>query len=394
MAKILFVVPPFWGHINPTLTLGSELYNKGHQVAWASMLSLDHLIPQATKCYFLDSDKDNNFKNYFKSVEEYGQKMFGLQSLQYLYEELLIPMSRFMVSNLPKVFNHFSPDIIITDNQAFGASITSIKFNISFATLITAPTVLKNSIGMQQFNIWENQQIENLKREFQILKSDSIVKSKLLSIAFTSTEFLDINQSNDTIKFVGPLIKERYSHIEFDWDHLSKSPLPKVLVSLGTVFSGDSKINFYKKVIQAFENRPYTVIVVADPNLFSVWPDNFIVQKRVPQINLLSHIDAVICHSGHNTVCESIYYGLPLIVIPIAYDQFQTSQLVTNAGCGIRLKFKRLKPAHLIDALDLILTSPVYKASSKAISQTFYKAGGIDAAIHEIEMLIEKTVKV
>src|SRR5258708_36235425 len=40
MAKFLFVVPPFFGHISPTLSVGSALLSRGHDVAWVGLRDL------------------------------------------------------------------------------------------------------------------------------------------------------------------------------------------------------------------------------------------------------------------------------------------------------------------------------------------------------------------
>ena len=35
--RVLFVVPPFTGHINPTVAVAHELVGRGHQVAWTGV---------------------------------------------------------------------------------------------------------------------------------------------------------------------------------------------------------------------------------------------------------------------------------------------------------------------------------------------------------------------
>lgn len=40
MSKFLFVVPPFFGHINPSLSIGRTLLEKGHEVAWAGLTEI------------------------------------------------------------------------------------------------------------------------------------------------------------------------------------------------------------------------------------------------------------------------------------------------------------------------------------------------------------------
>ena len=37
MARFLFVVPPFAGHVNPTIPVAAELVSRGHEVAWAGL---------------------------------------------------------------------------------------------------------------------------------------------------------------------------------------------------------------------------------------------------------------------------------------------------------------------------------------------------------------------
>ncbi|MGY5079680.1 glycosyltransferase [Streptomyces nigrescens] len=49
--------------------------------------------------------------------------------------------------------------------------------------------------------------------------------------------------------------------------------------------------------------------------------DSVLAHRRVPQLPLLERVDAVVCHAGHNTVCETLWHGLPLVVAPIRDDQ-------------------------------------------------------------------------
>jgi UDP:flavonoid glycosyltransferase YjiC (YdhE family) len=37
MAKFVFVVPPLTGHINPTLSMGTALLERGHRVGWITL---------------------------------------------------------------------------------------------------------------------------------------------------------------------------------------------------------------------------------------------------------------------------------------------------------------------------------------------------------------------
>jgi Glycosyl transferases, related to UDP-glucuronosyltransferase len=103
------------------------------------------------------------------------------------------------------------------------------------------------------------------------------------------------------------------------------------------------------------------------------WPENFIVQGYVPQSELLKHIDVVIGHGGLNTTCDTFMNGIPMLIIPMAFDQSHTAQLIQNYGCGIRIKYSRIRIQDIEHAVDELLYNPTYKKAAKEIQQSFIK---------------------
>ena len=59
--------------------------------------------------------------------------------------------------------------------------------------------------------------------------------------------------------------------------------------------------------------------VVAPDGMLDITAPNVLVRPSVPQLELLPHLDAVVCHAGHNTVCEALAHGVPLVVAPIRF---------------------------------------------------------------------------
>ena len=65
---------------------------------------------------------------------------------------------------------------------------------------------------------------------------------------------------------------------------------------------------------------------------------------RVPQLALLAAgATRCVSHAGHNTVCESLAAGLPLVLAPIRDDQPIVADQVVRAGAGVRVKFGRVQ---------------------------------------------------
>ncbi|OMI36018.1 glycosyltransferase [Streptomyces sparsogenes] len=109
--------------------------------------------------------------------------------------------------------------------------------------------------------------------------------------------------------------------------------------------------------------------------------------REVPQLPLLARVAAVVCHAGHNTVCEALWHGVPLVVAPIRDDQPVVAGQVVAAGAGVRVRFGRVTAAGLGEALDTVLYEPGCRAAAERVGASFRAAGGAAAAADHLERL-------
>jgi MGT family glycosyltransferase len=388
MAKFVFVVPPLTGHINPTLSMGAVLLQRGHRVGWITLdKSLALRLPEGGELLHINYDENDQQKQDSEKYLDIITKkiVYGIDSLKFLYEEVLIPLNRHSYDGIASLLDQFEPDLVITDHQMFAGAIAATNKNLPYATSVTAPAAIKVMEELPKVHEWEVNQIVTLQQEFGVDATASIACSDLLTMVLTSQAFFGDMELSANYRFTGPVINRPSAKIAFDWDKLQTSSIPKILVSIGTTFDHEHKKSFFAKVIEAFGNDEITVVVVSDPALFDQWPDNFIVQRQVPQLDLLPHLDAVVCHGGHNTVCETLFNGLPIVVIPIAYDQSHVAGRVVRTGAGQRLNFNRFKAHHLKEAVNEVLNNPTYKESAELIKQSFMEAGGTETAADLLE---------
>lgn len=384
MARFAFIVPPLTGHVNPTLSLGAELLHRGHEVGWISLdASLENRLPAGGKLLLIESDG----AEYVNQISQ--KNVYGIESIKFLYEDVLIPLNRFMFDPINLLLDTFKPDVVINDHQLFSGAIAAYKRNIAYATSVTAPAAVKMMEDLPGIHEWEIKQIIALQQELGLSEEKAVVCSENLTMILTSRDFFGDMTLPAWYKFIGPVIRNRAAATSFNWEKLYHlGDHPRILVSIGTTFDHAYKKEFFQKVIEALRNEPVSVVVVSDPSLFDQWPDNFIVQEKVPQLELLPHLDAVVCHGGHNTVCESLSHGLPLVVIPIAYDQSHVAGRVTQVESGVRLNYKRFKAAHLQTAVYEILRNPAYREAAQRIQQSFEESGGATTAANLLEQLV------
>jgi len=80
-------------------------------------------------------------------------------------------------------------------------------------------------------------------------------------------------------------------------------------------------------------------------------PDNFIVQRSVPQTALLPHVDVFITHGGLNSTMESLYYGVPLVVMTV-YQSESIRHSVQDMKATIRSAGGYLGATDAIEAVE------------------------------------------
>ena len=97
---------------------------------------------------------------------------------------------------------------------------------------------------------------------------------------------------------------------------------------------------------------------------------------------------AVVSHGGHNTTCEALAHGRPLVLAPIRDDQPIVADQVVRAGAGVRVKFGRVRPEQLAAAVDEVLDEPSYRAAAARVQQSFAAAGGAVSAADYLEKLL------
>lgn len=391
MKRFLFVVPPLRGHVNPTIAIAEELSSRGHDVAWCAQADLTApLLPESATLLPAGESVPPEMLDTLTSRSE---GLRGAAALKFLWEDFLAPLARSMVPGVHAAVTSFRPSVLISDQQAVAGALVARTRRLPWATSATTSAELVDPLeGLPKVAAWIRSQLVAFQVDQGVPLADAssgdLRFSDQLVIAFTTKELLGPDADlPPQVALVGPALNgaSRDAAVPFDLDRLAKDA-PRVLVSLGTVSAG-AGARFFGTVVDALGDAPVQVILVAPEELVPEPPQNFLVQRFVPQASLLAHVNAVVCHAGHNTVCESLAHGLPLVVAPIRDDQPVVAQQVVNAGAGVRVRFGRVGPAELRDAVMAVLSDPSYRAAARRVQRSFSAAGGAAAAADRLEQL-------
>jgi MGT family glycosyltransferase len=306
--------------------------------------------------------------------------------LKFLWEDFLLPLARSMEPGVERAIDAYEPDVLVVDQQAVGGAIAARRRGLPWATFSTTSAGVVDPLrDLPKVQEWIDDELDRLMAEHGLPHTKSPDLSPHLVTVFSTAALLgESHQFPPHFTLVGPSLAAQRNHVPFPWDDLR--PGPKVFVSLGTVNAHRGE-RFYRTLVQALRDEALQVILAAPRELVPEVPENFIVQPYVPQLAILPLVDAVVTHAGHNTVCESLAHGHPLVMTPITDDQPVVAQQVVNAGAGIRLKFHRVRAEALRNAVQAALTDPALRSNALRIRRSFAAAGGPTSAADRLEVL-------
>lgn len=174
--------------------------------------------------------------------------------------------------------------------------------------------------------------------------------------------------------------------IAFPWKKLSGKPL--VYASMGTLVKGLA--NVYQILLRAVGHLPEIQVVLSvgenvDPEYLGTIPSNVIVVRRAPQIELLKRAALCITHAGLNTALESLAEGVPMVAIPIGYDQPRVAARIAHHGVGEFVDIEELTVERVRGLIEKVMNSSGYREKARWFQHVIAQTRGLDLAAEAIE---------
>lgn len=284
------------------------------------------------------------------------------------------------------------PDCIVADSMAVWGKMVAARLGIPFVSSTTtfafnrySAKIMKQSLGDMLSMLISmpkiNRQLKRLrdngypiKSVLDILQNDE----NSHTIVYTSREFQPCADTfSDKYAFVGPLIRPALREIR-------KIRKRLVYISMGTV--NNDMLPFYKGCIQEFRDTEYQVILsvgevvrMAD---FGELPENLSAYAGVDQIGVLEKADVFVSHCGMNSVNESLYFGVPLVMLPQTSEQGGVARRVKELGAGVEVK--GMDAGEVYEAVEYVMRDAEYKERAMVIAEGFRKCEGAVGAVRKV----------
>uniref|UniRef100_A0A147A2Y0 UDP-glucuronosyltransferase n=1 Tax=Fundulus heteroclitus TaxID=8078 RepID=A0A147A2Y0_FUNHE len=144
-----------------------------------------------------------------------------------------------------------------------------------------------------------------------------------------------------------------------------------IIMSLGT-FVGELPSDVSNKIADAFSQLPQKVIWRYKGNKPATLGGNTLLVDWMPQKDLLGHpkVKLFVAHGGTNGVQEAIYHGVPVVGLPVFYDQYDNLLRLQERGAAKILALATVdKEDTFLKAVREVLSEPSYRTNMQRLSR-------------------------
>jgi demethyllactenocin mycarosyltransferase len=104
------------------------------------------------------------------------------------------------------------------------------------------------------------------------------------------------------------------------------------------------------------------------------------VAPHVPQLTVLAEADIFVTQGGLNSTMESLFYGVPMIVIPHTREQRLTARRIRDLGLGVVLERNELTDELLRATAREVVADRPLRDRVRHMQQRTREAGGAQFA--------------
>ena len=402
--KLGFICPNAAGHLNPITALARQLQARNHDIVFL------YSSGAAGLPFVPGPGEDRIDQTRAKVSKLQGEEAFkaGMSWIMTQTETIL--------KSLPAMVQANGVDALVIDTVHFYAELGAMHLGIPYIHVSaamhhdytggtplchydwphqTTPTALaRNREGVAKFvkllesgNAGVRAYAESVGLKIDWEDPGSTV-SRLASITQVPKAF-DFESSRWPSQFhhTGPFHDGKgRENVDFPWERLTGEPL--IYASMGTVMNG--RVDVFRAIVAALGKHKDLQLVLSvgdqvDPEQIGSVPNNAIIVKRAPQLELLKQSSVCITHAGLNTVLEALTQGVPQLAIPVALDQPGVAARIADKKTGVVTSLSRITGEHLSTLLNEVLNNSTYRANARELQRAIAEANGLSVAAYLVE---------
>ncbi|XP_042231682.1 UDP-glucosyltransferase 2-like [Homarus americanus] len=166
-----------------------------------------------------------------------------------------------------------------------------------------------------------------------------------------------------------------------------------VYFSLGS-FQKTSRIpaKYREVLMEAFSRLPHRVLIKYGESDVQ-FPPNVRAFPWLPQQDILGHknLRLFVTHCGIHSASEAVYHGVPVLGLPITFEQPRKCARIARRGEGLVLQWEQLTPEAIIDSVYTLVHDVRFRKRVEGVSRRLQaqKETGLERAVWWVEYVME-----
>jgi MGT family glycosyltransferase len=425
MATFLFTIWPFPGHVHPNVAIAHALSVRDHEVRFYTAGSIQTALEaEGFRCFPYRSVEEAEVWRTALALDALSLQWWRARERKALLRAWLLQTIDAQLQDLTAILAMWQPDVIVCDPAMWAPLLvlqetTRIPLAImsyAGACMLPGPDGPIPGLSLPQPQSKLARRSRGLIRSLVNLVAADIrhaanqvrARHGLPSIHTTVTAFAgemplylvsstpafdrERRDLPGSVQYIGPCQWDKPNGAgSAPWLTDLVHDRPVVYVTEGTSHSKPPLL--LRAALRGLSSLPLRVIGTtgkhrdpAELGLGAV-PANARVEQWVPHSDLLPRTDVVVTTGGTGTVMGALSAGVPLVVVPTAWDQPENAWRVAESGAGIRLPARRCTPERVRDAVQRVLSDPSFRCNARRLAADFARYGGPTQAADLLEGL-------
>jgi len=422
-ARVLFAAWPFPGHLLPQVGIARALRERGHEVAFYSGESARPMVEQAGfELHPFQCLSEQRVERILHPVDGAGRRggppAIGLLGL---LREWLVETMPAQIADLQGLLGRWRADVIASDVSLWAPTLVlweAERIPVAACGTLMGPTIpgpdapafgLRPArtplgrLGMAALTrstellaTRNRRRVDQLRAQHGLRElGESINRyfARLPLYLVGNVRELDYERRDlpASVHYVGPCAW--YPDDDATARRLEQIPTtrPWVHVTESTTASGEPFL--LRTAVEALAGEPVEVIVTTGRQRNRAvldWPPlpaNVHVAPWLSHGQLLPRCAALVTLGGTSTVLAAAQAGVPMVLVPHAWDRPDNARRVTETGAGVRLSARRLDAGTLRAGVRKVLDEPSYRQAAQRLAAAVAVAPGPGRAAELLERL-------
>lgn len=410
------ISPPVPGHIHPFGALGRELQARRHRVTLFHMPDVEERARREELEFVAIGESDHAPGSLANTLGQLT-RLSGLAALRFTIQAIQ-RTTETLCRDAPEALGRAGVGFLLVDQtEPAGGSIAE-RLGLPFVTVCNALALNREASVPPPFTGWRygESAAARLRNRLGYAMSDWTMRPirrviakyreqwKLPPLRSAAESFSPLAQISQqpaafdyprrelpaSFHYAGPLRRPVRETIPFPWEKLDGRRL--VYASLGTL--QNARAETFRCFIEACRGLDVQLLMTHGGGLDAATAAELgqkaVVVSYAPQLEVLERASLTLTHAGLNTVLDSLSCGVPMVAMPITFEQPAIARRIEWCGAGRSVPFSRVSTGRLREAIKDVLADGAYRRNAERVGESIREAGGVRRAADLIEAFLPR----